>query len=486
MSQRQEISEAFFSNDSKSEQQSLDVIMSFGSDPILIGLGVVPSLEGRGASTMSQKSGLPPEKTESNESVHISVATGVIACALQGWHIRAMSDLAGFWAANQSISGSSDSNTVAGSQPDVRLKFKTPGLMLLVLPPAFVTSISHRDPCLTEFFKQPLLSSTFPHGYIRLFLEIINGSFTLMTHSGETVVSSGPKGHPKQQRTGQAITTKKSSFDLSIGDISLFSFDRSRTPEYGPDLDASPILITDSTLPFQYASPHTHPDPNRRGEHPHLPTFQVVDQMDGKHRHDSPHPALWRGKGSHKPGTSERGHMIRSSVNKGEGSPSVTALTLSTASQEYFPRQGKPVLEVDVKVVPMHIFVDLGQVLRKEGNWSFLTEVIGDMPDSNDELLRESVVDHQADTGDSEEETPPATPRSRSAREAEKERQRLEKLVLEDLDLDLDYRAKEFKREGAGRRRSRKVELCFSALSNISYISSSASHSPDNEGLSQD
>jgi autophagy-related protein 2 len=461
---RQRISESFLSNESTPEQRSLDVILSFASDPILIGLGVVPSLEDRGASTMFQNSG----KMESNETVNISIATGIIACALQGWHIRAISDLAGFWTANQSIPGSSDSTIVAASQPDVTLSFKTPGLILLVLPPAFVTSISHRDPCLPEFFKQPLLSSTFPHGYIRLFLETINGSVTLMTRSGDAAISSGSEDHSKQKHTGQAITTRKSSFNLSISDISLFSFEHSRTPEGGPDLDASPILIADSTLPFQYASIHNHPDTNRKGEHPHLPTFQVVDRTDGKYR---PQPALWRGKGSHKSGTSKRSHAIGSSpvsgsaVGKDEGSPSVTALTLNTAIQECFPRQRKPVLEVDVKVVPMHIFVDLGQVLRKEGNWSFLTEVIGDMSHSTDELSRsdvgEGVFDHQADTGDSEEVTPPATPRARSTREIEKERQRLEKLVLEDLDLDLDYRAKD---EGEGQRRSRKVELCFSAL----------------------
>jgi len=127
--------------------------------------------------------------------------------------------------------------------------------------------------------------------------------------------------------------------------------------------------------------------------------------------------------------------------------------------------------------VPMHIFVDLGQVLRREGNWSFFSEVI-DALDFADEVpksdLGRGVTFQQPGSGDSEAGTPPASPRSRSARETEKEKQR-------DLDLDPDHGDTRFKAEGAGHRgkESWKVELCFNVLFNISYKVSAASHLPD-------
>jgi autophagy-related protein 2 len=156
-----------------------------------------------------------------------------------------------------------------------------------------------------------------------------------------------------------------------------------------------------------------------------------------------------------------------SAVNKDEGSSNarVTAFTLDTTRQDYFSRQRKPVLEVEIHAVPMHIFIDLGQVLRKEGNWSFLSEVFGNALDATYEPPSsdngKGVVDHRADIGDFEADIPSTSPRSRGAREKQKERQRQEDFVLKDLDPDLDYRVKEFKAEGEGQRGkgSRKVEL---------------------------
>lgn len=438
-------------NDLKFEEQSLDedAIISFGSHPIMIRLGIDPS----GNSTTSQKPPLLSVKTKSTESLHVSVATGVIACALQGWHIRAMSDLASFWTANTSQSDLNPSTEVAGSQPYVTLSFESLGLVLLVLPPALVASIEHRNPFLAEFFEQPLLPSTFPHGYLRLFLETITGYVNSTTCYDETTVSSGLRVHPKQRYTGQAITTE-SSFHLSIGDISLFSIDDSRTPADDLILDASPILIMDFDLPFQHASDHNHPDPNSKEEHPHLPTFEIVDQT-GNRRRDGFNPMLWRSKGSHKHNIAERTQTI------GSPNASRTAFVLSATRQQYSFPQGKPVIEVEIYAVPMHIFVDLGQVLRKEGNWSFLSEAIDDALNCTDERPKPNigrvVVDDAAENDNSETDNPPASPRSRSAREKQKEQQRLENFVLKDLDLDLDYR-EEFKaeRERQRKRGSRK------------------------------
>ena len=478
---------------SPSEERSLDedVIVSFGSHPILIKLCTDPSVDGRpGTSSTFQEPLLSPKSAKHDEILHISVVTGVVACAFQGWHIQAMSDLSNFWTANQPKSDSSPSTIVLGSQPDVLLTFESFGLVLLVLPPALVASFSHHNPGMAEFFKQPLLPLTFPHGYLRLFLETISGSVESTISSDD--VSSGPRTHTKQRQTEQAIATSKLSFQLSVGDISLFSVDSSRANKDAVGLDVSPILIMDSNLPSQYEYIPRGPAANNREQHPHLPEFKIVDQMDRKHRRVGFQPMLWRSKGSHKHSTTNHTHkvgsppIVDSAVDKLQGSTNAcaTVFKVDFKKQEYSSRQRKPVLEVEVHVVPMHIFVDLGQVLRKEGNWSFLSEAIADSTDELTPSDIEQTVGHQAGIGDSEADTPPASPRSRSVREKQKEWQREENLVL---DLDLDYREKEFNAErGQDRKGSHKVELCFSVLFNTSYRFSSASHSSDNfEGVGE-
>ena len=476
---------------SLSEEQSLDVdvIVSFGSHPILIKLCTDPSVDGRvGTSSTSQEPLLSSENAKHDEILHISVVTGVVACAFQGWHIQAISDFANCWTANQSKPDPSPSSIGLEAQPDVLVTFESFGLVLLVLPPALVASFSHQNPGMAQYFEQPLLPSTFPHGYLRLFLETITGSVKSAIRADD--VSFGPHTHIKQRQTEQAIATSTVSFQLSVGDISLFSIDNGRANKDDISLDASPVLITDSNLPFQYEI-HHRPDVNGMQEHPHLPTFKIVDQMDQKHRHDS---ILWRSKGSHKRSITKHTHKLGSSpitdsaVDKVEASPNarIAAFKVDVKRQEYLSHQRKPVLEVDIHAVPMHIFVDLGQVLGKEGNWSFLSEVIGIALDSTDEPSRSDVGERVSHQVDPEADTPPASPQSRSTRDKQKERQRRESFVLKDLDLDLDYRVKEFNAEGR-RKGSRKVELCCSALFNISYRFSAASHSPDNfEGVSQD
>jgi autophagy-related protein 2 len=248
----------------------------------------------------------------------------------------------------------------------------------------------------------------------------------------------------------------------------------------------------DSNLPSQYEYIPRSPDANSGEQHSHLPVFKIMDQMDRKHCRDVFQPMLWHSRGSHKHNLTNRTHKVGSlpsAVDKLQGSTNAcaTVFKVDVKRQEYSSRQRKPVLEVEVHVVPMHIFVDLGQVLRKEGNWSFLSEVIGDELDSTGGLTRsdiEQTVSHQAGTGDSEADTPPASPRSCSVRENRKERQRQD-LVL---DPDLDHREKDFNHEwGHNGKGSRKVELCFSALFNTSYRFSSASHSSDKfEGVGED
>jgi autophagy-related protein 2 len=143
------------------------------------------------------------------------------------------------------------------------------------------------------------------------------------------------------------------------------------------------------------------------------------------------------------------------------------------------------VIEVESHAVPMHIFVDLEQMLRKEGNWSFLSEATGDALDSTDETPRFDLgrggVDH-LDSVESEVDTPHSSPQVRGAREKRNERQNPENFIIKDLDLDFDYRSKNIKAGEAVQKGKglRKVELCFSALFNISYSSFAASRSSVN------
>ena len=480
-SHRQEIPQSPFPSDPKSEEQSLDesIVVSFGSHPILIRLGIHQSAKSPVEfATTSQKPLLPPENTTTHENLHFSVTSGVIACALQGWHIRALADLTSLWTANQLTSSSSSSTTV-GPQPNVELVFESLGLVLLLLPPEPVESSTHHNSCLGTFFKEPLLPSKFHHGYLRLFLERITGSMTSTTHSEETVISTGLK----QPHMRQGMSTNKLTFYLSLGDISLFSVDNMQTPKDGLFLYASPVLITDPSLPFQDASspsPLGSSGPNTRNEFPHLPMFEIMDWTNKTHHGFQ--PMVWRSKGKNKHHVTDRSTMT--------GPPIVhtTAFTLHVARQQY-PLQRKPVIDVESHVVPMHIFVDLEQVLRKEGNWSFLSEAIGDGLNSANETLRSDLRRGGVDHLDSEVDTPSTSPRIRSAGGKQKERQSQENFVLKDLDLDFDYISKNTNFEEAAEKEKgpRKVEFCLSALFNVSYSSFVASRPSVNcKGIDQD
>jgi len=269
ISQCQEMPQSSFPNCSKYEERGLDdVIISFVSHPILIKLGTDPPVEGA-----SQKHCLPGE-SQGNESLYISLETGIIACALQGWHIRGMSEFASFWTANQSSSESSTSTSVADSQPDTMFTFESLGLVLLVL-----TTSACRVHFAWEYLSGGVFQTTFVGFNIAAWLfPIIPRDYNWLGKSQQlsdsAVVSVCTRETGETRHTGRAITTKKSSFDLSIGDISLFTVNDTRTPKDDSSFYASPILITDCSLPFQHD--RHHPDPNQREEHPHLPTFEFV------------------------------------------------------------------------------------------------------------------------------------------------------------------------------------------------------------------
>ena len=220
------------------------------------------------------------------------------------------------------------------------------------------------------------------------------------------------------------------------------------------EVSASPVLITDPNLPAQYSVTHIHPVPKdiftEGHNYPQLSDFGIVDWTTEAHRPNSTKLSSWRTKA--KPKASKRDSQTSMSVGA-PPSPGKSVQVLSGPDKQIFEKiTHLPAIAVDGKftfgswaeeqgtgfglddgleidVIPLHIFVDLGLVLS-DGALSFVDEVIG-----GDGANTTGVgCDDDEDNGGNESDGSIGTTKQES------ERQRLEKLVLEELELELDYR----------------------------------------------
>ena len=98
---------------------------------------------------------------------------------------------------------------------------------------------------------------------------------------------------------------------------------------------------------------------------------------------------------------------------------------------------------IESKIVPFHVFVDLGLALGPDSFLTFLDHAMG-----SEEIFGGGKTGTDEESGSvstSEEEGHrlPVAPGVIGIREKEKAKRRLERLVLKDLDLELDYLKKE-------------------------------------------
>jgi autophagy-related protein 2 len=128
--------------------------------------------------------------------------------------------------------------------------------------------------------------------------------------------------------------------------------------------------------------------------------------------------------------------------------------------------------QVQVDIVPLHFFIDLGLVLGCDSALAFLDDVSSGRNEVAD--YHEHGDENGADEGEDDKDLL-IKPQERNGNEREAERQRLERLVLEDLDLGLDYRdpkltKKEGVRETISVVHTRKVGLVYSYAIWLKFI----------------
>ncbi|KAG6917968.1 hypothetical protein DXG01_017152 [Tephrocybe rancida] len=383
-----------------------EIMVSFGSTPILFHINTPPPVA-------FEADELP--RHERPAGVQFTMTMGVIACALQAWQIRGLLELANVFQSQrpEPIAASASHN-----QPvlDFDLIGSIRGLiMLLPLPPQ---TESAGVPLLDEFFKWPLAPPVLPYGYARLYLETLSASL------------SSPAGNESSTPKGKVATCA-----LTIGDLSLFYMHEPHNAVHGRDLIASPILITDPDLPSQYDFRHRHPSSDSLD--PALPAFRVMDWTADKHLANGLKLSLWRTKPTRPRNTIHQGGSVVPLP------PSAIVFKMTAPTSASVREQPITLYEVEIKVVPLQIFLDLAQIPGDEIS-TFLEEAFSGGRTDNRQSSKGAEL-HDSDGSDGEADTPPTSDNIWTAQE--RERTRLEKLALEDLDLEFDYSVKRSFRE---------------------------------------
>ncbi|KAG6866970.1 hypothetical protein C0991_003886 [Blastosporella zonata] len=410
------------------EHATGDIMMSFGSAPILLHINTPPP-----ASFEADNFSVHGNEPGGEQGVQFTLTLGVIACALQAWQIRALLELANEFQSHPQAG----KDTQTQSMIDFKLVANIRGLVILVPLPS---SKSSDAPSLAEFFKWPLVPLILPHSYARLYLETISIS-----------ISSKPALHVSSGNKEKATssTVKATTGALTVDDISLFYIHESSSVIPARDLVASPILITDPDLPSLYDFHHQHPSKDGPDL---LPTFEIVDWTADKHLSNGLKLSLWRTK------PAPRRNAVHPGTNVVPPVRSAVAIKIRYRISSPRSEQQETSDEVEVNIIPLHIFLDLGRI-RWDEIFSFMDEVLGDKQPIDRLSAQEPEALSSSDDSDGEENTPPPTShRIWHTEEGESERRRLAKLVLEDLDLDHNYGVKDGTRvQKSTRQRSTKA-----------------------------
>ncbi|KDQ33527.1 hypothetical protein PLEOSDRAFT_22057 [Pleurotus ostreatus PC15] len=353
-----------------------ETIFSLGSDTATIRL-TTPSptspAQSEGTSPLDSTSKQPSIRAE---NLKLSVSIGIITSSLRARHLRAVMDMLERWnlyrgpqrptpTPPSESQPSALSLTVDGS---VHVK----GIALVVLP------ASNRPEDLSTFYARPLVPPSLSTAYVRVHIDSISCSFPHFILNDTTV-------------------------SLSISDFSVFAVQ----PSLGDEIIASPIMITDPLLIMQppASAPRAHPsDP----EIEQLPEFQTVDYTDEASWVHGVRPSFWRTKPKQRARsqhTRQTSHATSNASEHGEAPQPMTP-PVTPAVQLRLSRSG----DIEVKVVPLHLFLDLGQALQHGGVLAFVGElytVVDGVPDADSGKVTD-------DEDGSDSSTPPATPRQPS------------------------------------------------------------------------
>lgn len=443
------------SSDLESPPDLDELMLSFGEDPIVIRLTTprltttTPETTEGSSPNPSSPSSLPSPRFRDvspiKQSMQLTVSAGVIACAFRAWHIRSLLGMLSVWESHNLVSKPTPSSAAAApstSGPNIfslglEASLKVRAVVILLLA-STESGIRESSPQLADFYARPLFPPLIFPGCVRIFFDSISASGSLSTSS-----KSGASALLQTQ--GQSVLLNVIEAAFLVEDVSAFVLTPTkRSGEDETKLSASPVLITDPNLAAQYPVGHSQPNAQAvlrdQQTAPKLPEFHILDWTDEQHSIESVKLSTWRTKARSKPSKRRESHGAReevptspSTVTGDEITTHVPAISIRTNIS--FPvdtvktRRHTSNDNVEVTIVPIHVFVDLGSILGSKHGLAFLDELADDI-NNHPTPFNEAVLETDDD------ETPYHTP-------AEIERQRLERLVLEDLDLDLNYLVRE-------------------------------------------
>ena len=420
-----------------------ETVFSCGSDPIVIRL-TTPSSGGRPGQQGVEKR---------DDSLRLSITTGVLGFALRARHIQSLTELVTTFGGTSSTSPSppksQGTTPVSSLLSRLNISVHIRGVVGLLL----LSKETSYELTRVEFFHHQLIPPKLLYGYIRIHADGISASL------------SHPFAVARGDRRGSGMT--KMGVSLTTTDLTVFLFEPN-SPSLGSEHTASPILITDPNISTQYTSSHAHPV-NQHNPCPNCPTFDILDWASATNKGTTPKPSYWRARipqnhtqqriPTHGPGGSVGALGLSPSPGKSNPDflqkspvhfPHVISVAVTIASGGHKSQKGGSISEsrthVEMKIAPLHIFADLG-VLCSNKDYGLL-EFLQDSTPASPSLAKGNVSEdlHGEISDEDERDTPPATPRrftafSRRDSDRQRERQRLEQMVLDDLDLKFDYRS---------------------------------------------
>ena len=301
------------------------------------------------------------------ERITVSLSVGIIALGIRALHIRRLLDLFAMISSPASASPSHSSPNSTAPFTSAQASVRVRGLAALILPSNLTSS-------LTEFYDHPLVPPSLNVGYTRLFFDHINASTAVQMF-------------PVFEMTGSA----------SLKELSAFV-------HYSDGHSAFPLLITDPLLSAQYSVRQTLDAQATSGP---FPTFDVLDWRDRRLHGQGGRVSLWRAK------TARRGDVA--SLEHGTEPRDVITVALGQTG-------GGSELSVDI--APLHVFVDLSDILGQGHLKAFLDELTtSEVPST---LAASSPISMDEEPWD----------------QGEIERQRIEQEEIDSLGLGLDYRRK--------------------------------------------
>jgi autophagy-related protein 2 len=400
-----------------------ETVFSSGTTPMTVRMITVPPTNDGGHS-------------ERGDRITFTLQTGLWACACRPWHIKGLVRLASAVASGLPASapkpvkpgGTTEGMTLPPAF-DVRGSLDHRGVVVLLLPSDSKASIDD----LQHFFLHPLIPPRLPSGSMRIYVEGVAASLNLPLQ--KRVSNSRSNGHIIMKGT------------FAIHNIDIFVFRR----YCAESVSAFPLLFMDPHLPGQYPTSHHHPV--ETAEAAGLPKFDIVDWTNEEHqKKGAARLSYWRCRHTTRQQTRHNPTLPAASVSPSspENDPEVhdrDVSVLKTTFEKSQKREESAKLTLQGTVAPIHLLVDLDNIIGDDTLMKFLEEATQGL--NNGMLPKDS---NQADPF--LDDTPPSTPRMHSIPERDV---RMQRMIHENSGSEYDY--EEMYTEAHGTTNSGKVRL---------------------------